>query len=140
MKFVRLLLLPAMILALVSCKPLVPEVTSQDCAVSTVPADFTRIYIGAPARGGQQSGASASDPLDGSSADKFDTILRTIAEGQRPTWGTQKNIAPQNLIVCLESGTFQTNGQLDWVIDLGHTQGGSHGFTVEKTGKSMASV
>lgn len=135
MKLARLLLLPAIISALVSCKPLVPEVTSQDCAVSTVPADFTRIFIGAPARGGQQSGVSASDPLDGTSADKFDTILRTIAEGQRPTWGTQKNIPPQNLIVCLDRGTFQTNGQFDWVIDLGHTQGSSRGFTVEKNWK-----
>jgi hypothetical protein len=135
MKLARLLPLPALILALVSCKPLAPEVTSQDCTVSTVPADFTRIFIGAPARDGQQSGTSASDPLDGTSADKFDTILRTIAEGERPTWGTQKNIAAQNLIVCLDSGSFQTNGQLDWVIDLGHTEGASRGFTVEKNWK-----
>jgi hypothetical protein len=135
MKLVRLLPLVALIFALVSCKPLVPEVTSQDCIVPVVPAGFTRIFIGAPARGGQQSGTSESDPLDGTSADKFDTILRTISEGQQPTWGTQKNIAPQNLIVCLAGTTFQTNGQFDWVVNVGHSQGTPRGFTVEKNWK-----
>jgi hypothetical protein len=135
MKFACFVLPPALILALVSCKPLVPEVTSQDCTVSAVPADFTRIFIGVPARGGQQSGASAKDPLDGTTADKFDAILRTISEGQHPTWGTQKDIAPQNLIVCIASGTFQTNGQYDWNLDKGHTQGSNLGFTAEKNWK-----
>ncbi|HEY3768201.1 MAG TPA: hypothetical protein VGN44_05980 [Candidatus Angelobacter sp.] len=135
MKLVRLLLPSALILALVSCKPLVPEVTSQDCVVPVVPAGFTRIFIGAPVRGGQQSGTSKSDPLDGTTADKFDTILRTIAEGQQPTWGTQKNIAPENLIVCLAGTTFQTNGQYDWLVNVGHTQGVPRGFTVEKNWK-----
>jgi len=135
MKFPLFVFLPALILALVSCKPLTPEVTSQDCTVPTVPADFTRIFIGTPARGGQQSGTSANDPLDGTTADKFDTILRTIAEGERPTWGAQKNIAPENLIVCIASGTFQTNGQSDWIMHLGHTQGTERGFTVEKNWK-----
>lgn len=135
MKPVRFVLLPAFVLALVSCKPLVPEVTSQDCTVSAVPADFTRIFIGVPARGGQQPGTSAKDPLDGTSADKFDAILRTIAEGQHPTWGAQKNIAQENLIVCIASGTFQTNGQYDWDLDKGRTQGSHLGFTVEKNWK-----
>lgn len=126
---------PALILALTSCKLMSPETTSQDCAVSAVPAGFTRIFIGAPARGKQQSGTSANDPLDGTTADKFDTILRTIAQGDRPTWGTQKNIAAENLIVCIASGTFQTNGQYDWTMHLGHTQGFERGFTVEKNWK-----
>jgi len=135
MKFARFFLPSALILALVSCMPLDPEVISQDCVVPVVPANFTRIFIGSPATGGQQSGATADDPLDGSSTDKFDTILRTIAEGQRPTWGTQKDIAPENLIVCLASGTFHTNGQYDWLIGAGHTAGSLLGFTVEKNWK-----
>jgi len=135
MNVARLVLLPALILALASCKPLVPEVTSQDCVVSAAPAGFTRIFIGAPARGGQQSGTSAEDPLDGTTVDKFDAILRTIAQGESPTWGTQKNIPAENLIVCLASGAFQTNGQYDWIMHLGHTRGVERGFTVEKNWK-----
>src|SRR5579864_7233112 len=91
----------ALVLALASCKPLSsPEELSQDCTVAAAPANFTRIFIGTPAHGGTQSGASAKDPLDGTTAQKFDTILRTIAEGEHPTWGAQRNIAPENLIVC----------------------------------------
>jgi hypothetical protein len=132
MKVPRFVVLPALVLALASCMQLrTPEVTSQDCTVA-VPTGFTRIFIGTPAQGGQQSGTSFSNPLDGSSAEKFDTILRTISEGQHPTWGTQTNIAPENLIVCLTSGTFQTNGQYDWKVGLGHTQGKPQGFTVEQ--------
>jgi hypothetical protein len=135
MKLAHLVFPPALVLTLVSCKPLAPEVTSQDCKVDTVPAGFTRIFIGNSARSGQPSGTSANDPLDGSSADKFDAILRIIAEGQRPTLGTQTNIAPQNLIVCLSSGTFQTNGQYDWRMHVGHSQNMHRGFTVEKNWK-----
>ncbi|MGC2695845.1 MAG: hypothetical protein WA738_08640 [Candidatus Angelobacter sp.] len=132
MKFSRVIL-PVVILTLVSCKPLFREVTSQDCTVA-VPAGFTRIYIGTQAHG-PMSGTSFDDPLDGSTAEKFDTILRSIAEGQHPTWGTQSNIAPENLIVCMTSGTFQTNGQYDWKISVGHTGGSPLGFTVEKNWK-----
>lgn len=136
MKFARLFLLPALILPLTSCNFLSRDtVSSQDCTVPTIPAGFTRIFIGLPTHGGQQSGTSAGDPLDGSTAEKFDTILRTIAEGQQPTWGTQKNIPAENLIVCIQSGTFQTNGQHDWVIAQGHTLGAALGFTVEKNWK-----
>jgi hypothetical protein len=132
MKVPRFVVSVALVLALASCIQLrTPEVTSQDCTVA-VPTGFTRIFIGTPAHGGQQSGASFSDPLDGSTAEKFDTILRTISEGQHPTWGTQTNIAPDNLIVCLTSGTFPTNGQYDWKLGLGHTQGKPQGFTVEQ--------
>src|SRR5262249_38310526 len=80
-------------------------------------------------------GTSFDDPLDGSTADKFDAILRSISEGQHPTWGTQTNIGPQNLIVCLTSGTFQTRGQYDCAIHLGHTQASELSFTVEKNWK-----
>ncbi|HEX4604890.1 MAG TPA: hypothetical protein VH724_12905 [Candidatus Angelobacter sp.] len=135
MNAVRFVFPPVLILALASCKPLTPEVTSRDCTVPAVPTGFTRIFIGAPARGGQQTGVSANDPLDGTTADKFDTVLRTIAEGEHPTWGAQKNIAPENLIVCMASGTFQTNGTYDYIMHLGHTQGSQRGFTVEKNWK-----
>jgi hypothetical protein len=128
-----LVALPAtFVLALTSCMRLSPEVTSQDC-IASVPAGSTRIFIGSKAHAG--SGASFDDPLDGSTADKFDAILRTISEGRRPTWGAQSNIAPQNLIVCLTSGTFQTNGQYDWKLLLGHTQQSDRGFTVEQNWK-----
>jgi hypothetical protein len=135
MKVLRFVVLAALVLALASCMQLrTPEITSQDCTVA-VPKGSTRIFIGTPVRGGQQSGTSFDDPLDGSSAEKFDTILRTISEGQHPTWGTQTDIAPENLIVCLASGTFLTDGQYDWEIHLGHTQGSEQGFTVEKNWK-----
>ncbi len=135
MKVPRFVVLAALVLALTSCMQLqTPEVTSQDCTVA-VPKGSTRIFVGKPASGGKQSGTSFDDPLDGSSAEKFDAILRTISEGQHPTWGTQTNIAPENLIVCLTSGTLQTNGQYDWEIHLGHTQGKALGFTAEKNWK-----
>lgn len=124
-----------LVLALVSCISPESEFPSRDCT-GAVPAQFTRIFIGAPAPHGQQSGTSALDPLDGATADKFDTILRTIADGQRPTWGTQSQIAPENLVVCIGPGTFQTNGQYDWSIPEGHKAGANHvGFTVERNWK-----
>jgi hypothetical protein len=129
MKLDTLPALAALVLALSSCTGLNPEVTSQDCVVP-VPQGSTRIFIGPTAHNG--SGASFDDPLDGSTAEKFDAILSSISLGQQPTWGTQTNIAPQNLIVCLTSGTFQTNGQYDWAISRGHTKGSTLGFTVEK--------
>ena len=131
MRRLPLFVLPV-ILSLVSCIPQERHFVSSDCTVP-VQAQFTRIYIGTPSPGGQQSGTSALDPLDGTTADKFDTILRTIADGQRPTWGTQTQIPPENLVVCIGPGVFHTNGQYDWVIGKGHTQGADQiGFTVEK--------
>ncbi len=124
----------SLVFSVVSCKPLSTKVTSQDCRAAA-PAKFTRIYIGMPAHGGQGSGTSFDDPLDGSTAEKFDTILRSIAEGQNPTWGAQSNIASENLVVCLDSGTFQTEGQYDWTIGVGHSQGSSRGFTLGKDWK-----
>lgn len=121
-----------LVLALVSCISPAGQFPSSDCT-GAVPEQFTRIYIGAPSPQGQQTGTSAQDPLDGTTADKFDAILRTIADGQRPTWGTQSQIPPDNLIVCMNPGVFQTRGQYDWVIPWGHTQGATNvGFTVGK--------
>lgn len=135
MKVLPFVVSAALALSLASCMGVQsPEVTSQDCTVA-VPSGFTRIFIGMPSSGSRQSGTSFDDPLDGSTAAKFDTILRTISEGQHPTWGAQTNIAPQNLIVCMTSGTFQTEGQYDWRIGAGHTQGSERGFTAEKNWK-----
>lgn len=118
--------------SLVSCIGLDSKFPSPDCTGS-VAANFTRIYIGVPTPGRRQTGTSALDPLDGTTADKFDTILRTIAEGQFPTWGGQSRIPPQNLIVCIGPGLFRTNGQFDWVIGEGHRRSADNiGFTVEK--------
>src|SRR6476620_7398564 len=95
-----LVLVLVLVLALASCKPLSsPEVISHDCTVAAAPANFTRIVIGTPAHGGPQSGTSAKDPVDGTTAQKFDTLLRSIAEGEHPTRGTERNIAPENPIV-----------------------------------------
>src|SRR5882757_2879819 len=124
----------SLVFSVVSCKPLSTKVTSQDCLAAT-PANFTRIYIGTPAHGGQQSGTSFDDPLDGTTAAKFDTILRSIVEVQNPSWGAQRNIASENLIVCLASGTFQTEGQYDWTIGVSHAQDSVRGFTVGKNWK-----
>ncbi len=100
----------AVLLALL-CTGCVPfhAFPSPDCQ-GTAPAAFTRIFVGKPASQGSHSGISADDPLDGTTADKFDAILRTISEGQLPTWGAQKNIEPENLVVCVMNGTFETNG------------------------------
>lgn len=129
MKFACLVL--PLALACTGCLALKTNFPSSDCT-GAAPAGFTRIFIGAPAPGGSQSGTSADDPLDGTTADKFDTILRTIGEGGHPTWGAQQNIGPENLVACVESGTFETNGRYDWAIDVGHTLGSELGFTVQK--------
>lgn len=100
----------AVLLALV-CVGCIPfhAFPSPDCQ-GAAPAGFTRIFVGKPASKGSQSGISAKDPLDGTTADKFDTILRTISQGQLPTWGSQQNIGPENVVVCVMNGTFETNG------------------------------
>ena len=134
MKFTLTVFFVSLVLALVSCHPLSTKVTSQDCRAAA-PANFTRIYIGTPAHDGHGAGTSFDDPLDGTTAQKFDTILRSIAEGQNPTWGAQRNIASENLVVCLDSGTFQTQGQYDWTTGVGHSQGSTRGFTLGKNWK-----
>ena len=133
MKLALVSAVAALVLALASCMKLSPpKVTSRDC-IAAVPSGFTRIFIGSKPHAG--SGTSFDDPLDGSTAEKFDTILRSISEGRQPTLGTQSNIPPHNLIVCLTSGIFQTNGQYDWTLLLGHTQQSDRGFTVEQNWK-----
>jgi hypothetical protein len=93
---------------------------SSDCRVRT-PIGYTRIYIAyrADARSGT---GTASDPFDDGTAQKFDTLLRTRS-GKSVT----------KLVVCIESGTFQTEGVHDYLIGVGHlnkTQ--ASGFTVNR--------
>ncbi|MGD0179735.1 MAG: hypothetical protein ABSC15_07970 [Terriglobales bacterium] len=93
---------------------------SQDCSGS-VPTGYTRIFV-ADRGDGKPGTGSASDPFDGSSAEKFDTLLRGKSEG-----------GITNLVVCIGPGTFQTEGSGDYVQGQGHVYP-SHpvGFTVNK--------
>src|SRR5579884_1211616 len=74
---------------------------SSECTAPSV--TNPRIYIGITGPFGTDSNNTAAAPLDGSTAVKFDTILRTRSES-----------GVQNLIVCLQGGTFQTNGAGDF--------------------------
>lgn len=96
------------------------DFTSPDCSGLT-PNGYTRIFI-AERRDGKSGDGSASDPFDGSSAQKFDTLLRSRSEA-----------GVTHLIVCIGPGTFLTEGTGDYVVDegRGHLEP-SHpaGFTV----------
>ena len=133
MRYLRLFLALA-VLACAGCLRLNKDFPSADCR-GDVPAGFTRIFIGTPGSGGSQSGTSADDPLDGTSAEKFDAILRTIVEGKLPTWGAQQKIQPENLIVCIGSGTFATNGYSRLTPGDPSGDPGSTGFAVGKNWK-----
>lgn len=93
---------------------------SSDCR-GRVPKGYTRIFIAD--RSDAKSGTGvASDPFDGSTAQKFDTILRTRSES-----------GVTNIVVCIGPGNFQTEGTHDYVVGVGHlnkTQPG--GFTVNR--------
>jgi hypothetical protein len=94
------------------------DFASKDCSES-VPTGYTRIFV-AYRNDGKPGTGSPSDPFDGSAAEKFDTILRTRSES-----------AVHKLIVCIGPGTFQTEGDHDYVLGKGHLDK-SHpaGFTV----------
>lgn len=93
---------------------------SADCG-GRIPAGHTRIFIAY--RTDAKSGTgSASDPFDGSTPQKFDTLLRSRSES-----------GVTNLVVCIGHGTFQTEGVHDYVVGAGHldkTHPG--GFTVNR--------
>ena len=100
---------------------------SSDCTAKIVPQGFSRIFItsdgSASHRGNQKSlGSTASDPYDGSTAEKFDTILRSRSEANQ-----------QNLIVCIGPGTFKTEGTYDFVINVPHKT--ARGFTLNRNWK-----
>jgi hypothetical protein len=94
------------------------DFANKDCS-GPAPSGDTRIFIAARSDGKPGTG-SPSDPFDGSTAEKFDTALRTRSEG-----------GITNLIVCIGPGTFQTEGTRDYVLGQGHLDK-SHpgGFTV----------
>lgn len=97
---------------------------------SAVKQGSTRVYIGI-GNGKDGSGRSASDPRDGSTAEKFDAVLRCFAEGCSDAGKAGKAITrTENLIVCLGPGAFQTKGTYDFIINVPHKSG--EGFTIGK--------
>lgn len=75
------------------------------------------------------SGKSPEDARDGSSAEKFDSILRCYSEGCADPAPPHRSIPKtENLVVCLGPGTFKTDGAYDYVIDIPHKSG--RGFTL----------
>ena len=94
---------------------------STDCTTKKPPQDFSRIFISYYSKG-QAGAGSANDPYDGSTAEKFDAILRDRSEGNQ-----------QNLIVCIGPGTFQTEGTSDFIMYVPHKT--ARGFTLNKNWK-----
>jgi len=93
---------------------------SSDCS-GPIPTGYTRIFIAY--RSDSKSGTgSAADPFDGSTAQRFDTLLRTRSEN-----------GVTNLVVCIGPGTFETEGEHDYVIGVGHlNKAQPAGFTVNQ--------
>src|SRR5262249_51188979 len=94
---------------------------SADCSedASKLPRGTTRIFVGQ--QGGRDgSGRSANDARDGSSAEKFDRILRCYSEGCAAGSGEKAVPKTENLIVCIGPGHFQTKGRYDFVINVPH--------------------
>lgn len=95
--------------------------SSADCEPNFDRKDYTRIFIAL--RSDEKAGTGTlDDPFDGSTAQKFDTILRSRSEAGR-----------QNLVVCIGPGSFQTEGTADFVINIPHTS--PRGFTVNRNWK-----
>lgn len=81
--------------------------------------------------GNDGSGKSPEDARDGSSAEKFDRILRCYSEGCADPAAPHRSIPKtENLVVCLGPGTFKTEGTYDYIIDLPHKS--ARGFTLGK--------
>jgi hypothetical protein len=96
------------------------DFVNPDCSGPT-PTGYTRIFVASRSDGKPGSG-SLSDALDGSSAEKFDTVLRSRSES-----------GVTHLIVCIGPGTFYTEGNRDYILGQGHLDR-SHpaGFTVKE--------
>lgn len=100
---------------------------SSDCTVKTLPQGFSRIFIafkpaGSTTSAHKDGSGKLNDPFDGSTAEKFDTILRARSEANL-----------QNLIVCIGPGTYETEGTYDFVVNLPHKT--PRGFTLNKNWK-----
>src|SRR5262249_40321631 len=108
-----------------------PAKPSSDCTedASKLPRGTTRVFIGQQS-GKDGSGRSASDARDGSSADKFDRILRCYAEGCAGGSGVNAVPKTEKLMVCIGPGKFQTKGRYDFVINVPHRT--QEGFTIGK--------
>jgi hypothetical protein len=101
-------------------KSFIPAFASSDCH-GRVPKGYARIFIADRADGKSGSGV-ASDPFDGSTAQKLDTLLRTRSEA-----------GVTNLVVCIGPGTLQTEGTYDYVVGVGHLNKTQFsGFTVNR--------
>lgn len=95
-----------------------------------VPPGFTRVYI-ALRNAKDSSGRSPEDARDGSSAEKFDRILRCYSEGCADPAAPNRAIPKtENLVVCLGPGRFQTEGNYDFFIGVPHKS--ARGFTLGK--------
>jgi hypothetical protein len=96
------------------------DFTNPDCSGPS-PSGYTRIFV-ADRGDGKPGTGSPSDSFDGSTVEKFDTLLRSRSES-----------GVTHLIVCIGPGTFQTEGARDYVQGQGHLDK-SHpaGFTVSK--------
>ncbi len=93
---------------------------SADCRGSTPPG-HTRIFV-ADRTDGKIGSGLATDPFNGDTAQKFDSILRTRSE---------KGVT--NLVVCIGPGTFQTEGTYDFLLGGGHLdKTNPAGFTVNR--------
>ncbi|PYP84760.1 MAG: hypothetical protein DMG65_21920 [Candidatus Angelobacter sp. Gp1-AA117] len=97
----------------------VPEISSE-CSGATRPG-FSRIFIALRTDGHPGSG-TARDPLDGSTPQKFDTVLRARSEAKQ-----------QNLIVCIGPGTFKTEGNFDFATNMPRPI--ARGFSINKNWK-----
>lgn len=113
---------------------------SQDCTAPVPPVipdsnpaeRYARIYIGAGGTPRFGPGETADRPLDGSTAGKFDAILRRYSGNPVGDPEARPPVAPvppvRHLIVCLGPGAFQTEGVQDFVINLHHAS--EKGFAV----------
>jgi hypothetical protein len=98
---------------------------SSECTAPSV--SNPRIYIGVTGPFGSPVNNSAAQPLNGSTPDLFDAILRVKSES-----------GVQNLIVCLQSGTFKTNGAGDFdFFDTPTVHGPHHTNPLSPTGFSV---
>ncbi len=89
--------------------------------LGTTPTGYTRIFI-ANRNDGKPGSGSPSDAFDGSTAEKFDTVLRNRSES-----------GVTRLIVCIGPGTFYTEGSRDYVLGKGHLDTAHPaGFTVRE--------
>jgi hypothetical protein len=113
---------------------------SSDCTIKELPQGFSRIFIAfkpiskpadshanpsrpnASAIGHEAGSGTANDPYDGSTAQKFDGILRSRSEALQ-----------QNLIVCIGPGTFETEGTYDFIVNVPHKT--ARGFTLNTNWK-----